>query len=186
MEKQPVAWEDCCVEYWCEKTRKHMSWWTGHRDITETSLKMALNPNHILYKHVLSRLNGLVRRTGSWTKPLTSEWILRFLFWHNLVKQALYIKTTHIFKWLGVLFWLIIRGKRKRWRYLTLNLPEFSSQLTDEKFLKVVVRFSIVTSEIARNCVVPVPVQLFLCFHLLFNQIVLLNDNFQRVTVVQR
>ena len=70
---------------------------------------------------------------------------------------------------------------------LTLNLPEFSSQLTDEKFLIVVVRFSIVTSEIARNCVLPVTVQLFLCFHLLFYQIVLLNDTFQRVTlVVQR
>ena len=25
VEKQPVAWEDCCVEYWCEKTRKCMS-----------------------------------------------------------------------------------------------------------------------------------------------------------------
>ena len=21
VEKQPVAWEDCCVVYWCEKTR---------------------------------------------------------------------------------------------------------------------------------------------------------------------
>ena len=25
VEKQPVALEDCCVEYWCEKTRKCMS-----------------------------------------------------------------------------------------------------------------------------------------------------------------
>ena len=25
VEKQPVAWTECCVEYWCEKARKHMS-----------------------------------------------------------------------------------------------------------------------------------------------------------------
>ena len=25
VEKQPVAWEVCCVEYWCEKTRKYVS-----------------------------------------------------------------------------------------------------------------------------------------------------------------
>ena len=43
--KQPVAWEDCCVEYWCEKTRKCMSRWTGRRDITEKLLKTTLNPN---------------------------------------------------------------------------------------------------------------------------------------------
>ena len=24
VEKQPVAWKECCVEYWCEKARKHM------------------------------------------------------------------------------------------------------------------------------------------------------------------
>ena len=28
MEKQPVAWEVCCGEYWLEKTRKCMSRWT--------------------------------------------------------------------------------------------------------------------------------------------------------------
>ena len=42
VEKQPVAWEDCCVEYWCEKTRKCISRWTGRRDITEKLLKTAL------------------------------------------------------------------------------------------------------------------------------------------------
>ena len=35
--KQPVAWKECCVEYWCEKARKHMS--TGHRHMTEFFLK---------------------------------------------------------------------------------------------------------------------------------------------------
>ena len=39
------AWEDCCVEYWCEKTRECMSRWTGRRDMTEKLLKTALNPN---------------------------------------------------------------------------------------------------------------------------------------------
>ena len=34
-----VAWKVCCVEYWCEKTRKHISKWTGRRDMTETLLK---------------------------------------------------------------------------------------------------------------------------------------------------
>ena len=43
--KQPVAWEYCYVEYWCEKTRKCMSRWTGRRDITTKLLKTALNPN---------------------------------------------------------------------------------------------------------------------------------------------
>ena len=23
--KQAVAWKGCCVDYWCEKARKHMS-----------------------------------------------------------------------------------------------------------------------------------------------------------------
>ena len=40
-----IAWEDCCVECWCEKTRKCMSRWTGRRDITEKLLKTALNIN---------------------------------------------------------------------------------------------------------------------------------------------
>ena len=44
VEKQPVAWEECCVEYWCEKSRKCMSRWTGRRDITVTLFKTALNP----------------------------------------------------------------------------------------------------------------------------------------------
>ena len=35
VEKQPVAWKVCCVEYWWEKTRKFLSRWTGLRDMTE-------------------------------------------------------------------------------------------------------------------------------------------------------
>ena len=45
MEKQPVAWKVCCVVYWCGKTRKRMSWWTGRRDMTDKLLKTALNHN---------------------------------------------------------------------------------------------------------------------------------------------
>ena len=45
VEKQPVAWEDCCVKYWSERTRKCMSRLTASRDITEKLLKNALNPN---------------------------------------------------------------------------------------------------------------------------------------------
>ena len=52
VEKQPVAWEDCCVEYWCEKPRKCMSRRTGRRDITEKLLKMALNPNQSINQFI--------------------------------------------------------------------------------------------------------------------------------------
>ena len=45
VEKQPVAWQVCCVVYWCWKTRKRMNRWTGRRDMTEQLLKTALNPN---------------------------------------------------------------------------------------------------------------------------------------------
>ena len=49
MEEHPVAWEDCCEEYWCEKTRKHMSRWTCHSDMTEKMLKTALSPNQSIW-----------------------------------------------------------------------------------------------------------------------------------------
>ena len=39
VEKQSVAWKVCCVGNWCEKTRKHMSRWTGRRDMTENCWK---------------------------------------------------------------------------------------------------------------------------------------------------
>ena len=45
VEKRPVAWKVCCVDYWCEKARKHMSEWTCHRNMTEKLLKMALSSN---------------------------------------------------------------------------------------------------------------------------------------------
>ena len=44
-EKQPVAWKDCCVEYWCEKDRNHINKWTGRHEMTEKLLEMGLNPN---------------------------------------------------------------------------------------------------------------------------------------------
>ena len=48
VEKQPVPWKECCVLYWCEKSRKHISKWTGCRDMTEKLLRKALNINHLL------------------------------------------------------------------------------------------------------------------------------------------
>ena len=51
VEKQPVAWEDCCVENWCGKTRKCMIRWTGRRDITQKLLKTALNPKQSMIWH---------------------------------------------------------------------------------------------------------------------------------------
>ena len=41
VEKQPVAWKVCCVEFWCEKTMKLMNRWTGQHDMTEKLLKTA-------------------------------------------------------------------------------------------------------------------------------------------------
>ena len=52
VEKQPDAWEDCCVENWCEKTRNHMRRWTGRCDMTEKLLKTVLNPNQSSKKKV--------------------------------------------------------------------------------------------------------------------------------------
>ena len=46
-EKQPVTCKICCVEYWWEKARKHMSRLNGRRDITEKMLKTTLNPKSI-------------------------------------------------------------------------------------------------------------------------------------------
>ena len=34
VEKQPVAWKECCVWYWCGKARKHMIRRTGRHDMT--------------------------------------------------------------------------------------------------------------------------------------------------------
>ena len=45
VEKQPVALKECCMKYWCEKAKKHMSRWSGRLDMTEFFLKTALNPN---------------------------------------------------------------------------------------------------------------------------------------------
>ena len=39
--KQPVAWKEHCAEYCLKKN--NMDMYTGHRDITEILLKMALN-----------------------------------------------------------------------------------------------------------------------------------------------
>ena len=41
VEIQKVAIKVCCVDYWCEKARKHKSRWTGRRDMTEKKLKTA-------------------------------------------------------------------------------------------------------------------------------------------------
>ena len=61
VEKEPVAWKGCCVVYWCGKSKKRMSRWTGRRDMTEKLLKTALNPNQSI-NHIM-----------------TSDWPIRYL-----------------------------------------------------------------------------------------------------------
>ena len=56
VEKQPVAWKECCVEYWCEKASKHMSRGTGLRVITENVLKTALNFNQSINQSTMNTL----------------------------------------------------------------------------------------------------------------------------------
>ena len=41
--KQPVAWKECCAENWLKELQESIDRCTGHRDITEILLKMALN-----------------------------------------------------------------------------------------------------------------------------------------------
>ena len=50
VEKQPIAWKECCMKYRCEKAKTHMSRWTGRRDMTDKLLKTALNPNKSIQK----------------------------------------------------------------------------------------------------------------------------------------
>ena len=68
VEKQPVAWKVCCVVYWCGKTRKRMSRWTGCRDMTEKLLKKALNPNQSNNQHTWILY--------LWETPDSSLWVL--------------------------------------------------------------------------------------------------------------
>ena len=49
VEKQPVAWEVCRVEYWCGKARKQTSSWTWRRDRTEQVLTNGDKPQSINY-----------------------------------------------------------------------------------------------------------------------------------------
>ena len=41
--KQPLAWKECCAEYWLKEIQESMDWCTGHLDITGILLKMVLN-----------------------------------------------------------------------------------------------------------------------------------------------
>ena len=43
MGKQPVGWKEYCVKYWQIEAQETMNKCTGHCDITEIMLKMALN-----------------------------------------------------------------------------------------------------------------------------------------------
>ena len=50
--KQPVAWKEYCTEYWLKKLHESMDRCTGHYDITEILLEMALNtiePNQSIF-----------------------------------------------------------------------------------------------------------------------------------------
>ena len=42
VDKQPVAWTDCCVEYWCEKVGKHLGMSIGSSYIIWRFMKTAL------------------------------------------------------------------------------------------------------------------------------------------------
>ena len=46
---QPVALTVCCMDNWCVKAMKHMSMLTGRRDMTQTLLKTAINPNQFIF-----------------------------------------------------------------------------------------------------------------------------------------
>ena len=48
--------------YLCEKVKKHMSRWTGRRDMTKKLLKTALNPNHSMNQYSRSEISIL----GGW------------------------------------------------------------------------------------------------------------------------
>ena len=41
--KHPLGWKEYCAEYWLKELQESMDRCTGHHDITEILLKMALN-----------------------------------------------------------------------------------------------------------------------------------------------
>ena len=75
------AWEDCCVEYWCEKTRKCMCRWTGRRDITEKWLKTALNPNQSINFYMW--LNELFNDMHIHRQPICTVFLQFGCIWLN-------------------------------------------------------------------------------------------------------
>ena len=54
--KQPVAWKEYCAEYWLKELQESMDRCTGHSDITEVLLKMALNTIQSIIVHKLHSL----------------------------------------------------------------------------------------------------------------------------------
>ena len=81
VEKQPVAWKECCVEYWCAKARKHMSRWTGCRDITGRR-------DMIFFQKCL--LSSVQKSTCSnWLILFQIQYHIWCLHWKQLIKMFL-------------------------------------------------------------------------------------------------
>ena len=73
VEKQPVAWKKCCMEYWCEKAKKHMSRWTGGLEMTEKLLKTALNWNQSINPFFFSAFFSSAYTLKTLTKEIKCE-----------------------------------------------------------------------------------------------------------------
>ena len=54
--KQPLAWKEYCVQYWLKELQEIIDRCTGHHDVTEILLKMALNTiqviNHLSFDEI--------------------------------------------------------------------------------------------------------------------------------------
>ena len=104
MEKQPVDWEDCCVEYWCAKTRKHTSRWTGRRDMTEKLIKTALNPNQ-----------SINQCPGFHTTFFPSNWVpshIDYLVWQKGYRIIFQIVTRIVF-FHSIYYWVYCLRKNQ-------------------------------------------------------------------------
>ena len=98
VEKQQVTWKECCVEYWFEKARKNMSRWSDRRDMTEESLKTALNPNKsgvLLYfqkKHIVLFNTNSVDYSET-VCEIIIIWVFNVRRFLNTLNRLLYIST---------------------------------------------------------------------------------------------
>ena len=102
-----VAWKEGCVEYWCEKSRKHMSRWTGRRDMTETFVDNGVKLQSInilqecLIPHYVA-LYGIYYNLGACTwfdlNSLYSKFFSMPAVFACLCKYKSYVKVSTILK----------------------------------------------------------------------------------------